>query len=172
VIPWLLYYRAKTQGGAKRMPAPAIRRVVTGHNDEGLAVVAIDDLAKGEIVTQIWETPGPMSNNIDDFEMGQRQPGPSIPKGAALRFVDINPGFRSAMHRTNTIDYVLIMDGELEMELDGGEWVHLTAGDIVVQRGTNHAWENKSSGICRLASVLIAAEPVSINGRTLDPTMV
>jgi quercetin dioxygenase-like cupin family protein len=76
------------------------------------------------------------------------------------------------MHRTNTIDYVFIMDGELEMELDGGEWVHLTAGDIVVQRGTNHAWENKSDRICRLASVLIAAEPVKIGNKVLEPTMV
>jgi len=153
------------------MPAPAIRRVVTGHNAEGLAIVAIDDQAKGEVVTQIWETPGPMSNNIDDWEIGQRQPGPSIPKGSALRFVDINPGFRSAMHRTNTIDYVFILDGELEMELDGGGSIHLTAGDIVVQRGTNHAWENKSDRICRLASVLIAAKPVTVNGKTLEPTM-
>jgi quercetin dioxygenase-like cupin family protein len=154
------------------MPAPAIRRVVTGHNADGLAIVALDDHAKGEIVTQIWETPGPVSNNVDDWEIGQHQPGPSIPKGSALRFVDINPGSRSAMHRTNTIDYVFILDGELEMELDGGEWVHLTAGDIVVQRGTNHAWENKSGRICRLASVLIAAEPVVVNGKTLEPTMV
>ena len=66
------------------------------------------------------------------------------------------------MHRTSTIDYVFILDGELEMELDGGEWVHLKAGDIVIQRGTNHAWENKSDRVCRLASVLIAAAPVVI----------
>ena len=49
------------------MPAPAIRRVVTGHNDEGLAIVAIDELVRGEVVTQIWETPGPLSNNVDDW---------------------------------------------------------------------------------------------------------
>jgi uncharacterized cupin superfamily protein len=81
-----------------------------------------------------------------------------MPAGSALRFVDINPGYRSAMHRTNSIDYVFILDGELEMELDGGEWVHLKAGDIVVQRGT-------------LASVLIAAEPVVINGQPLEATL-
>jgi naringenin degradation protein FdeH len=49
--------------------------------------------------------------------------------------------------------------------------VHLSAGDIVVQRGTNHAWENKSERVCRLASVLIAAEPVVVNGRVLEATM-
>jgi quercetin dioxygenase-like cupin family protein len=75
------------------------------------------------------------------------------------------------MHRTNSIDYVFILDGELEMELDGGEWVHLKAGDIVIQRGTNHAWENKSNRVCRLASVLVAAEPVVINGKPLEATL-
>jgi quercetin dioxygenase-like cupin family protein len=76
------------------------------------------------------------------------------------------------MHRTQTVDYVFILEGELEMELDGGEWVHLTAGDIVIQRGTNHAWENKSDRICRLASVLIKSAPTVAGGKALDPTMV
>jgi quercetin dioxygenase-like cupin family protein len=75
------------------------------------------------------------------------------------------------MHRTSSIDYVFILDGELEMELDGGEWVHLTPGDIVVQRGTNHAWENKSDRVCRLASVLIKAEPYVHQGRAMDETL-
>jgi mannose-6-phosphate isomerase-like protein (cupin superfamily) len=153
------------------MPAPEIRRVVTGHNGDGLAIVAIDDIAKGEIVTQGWETATVPSNNIDDFELGQGQPGPSIPAGSAWRFVDINPGYRSAMHRTSTIDYVMILSGELDMELDGGETVHLKAGDIVIQRGTNHAWVNNSGSVCRLASVLVAAEPVVVNGKTLEATM-
>jgi mannose-6-phosphate isomerase-like protein (cupin superfamily) len=153
------------------MPAPSIRRVVTGHNDEGLAVVFRDEVVEGEVVTQAWGTEMLPSNNVDDVAYGSSQPGPTIPGGSALRFVDINPGFRSAMHRTSTIDYVFILEGELEMELDGGEWVHLSAGDIVVQRGTNHAWENKSERVCRLASVLIAAEPVVVNGRVLEATM-
>jgi quercetin dioxygenase-like cupin family protein len=75
------------------------------------------------------------------------------------------------MHRTSTIDYVFILDGELEMELDGGEWVHLNAGDIVVQRGTNHAWQNRSDKICRLASVLINAEPYTLDGKPLPETL-
>lgn len=153
------------------MPAPSIRRVVTGHNDDGLAVVLLDEAVKGEIVTQAWGTETVPSNNVDDVEYGSSQPGPSVPRGTALRVVDINPGFRSAMHRTSTVDYVFILEGQLEMELDGGEWVHLSAGDIVVQRGTNHAWENKSDRVCRLASVLIAAEPVAVNGRVLEPTL-
>ncbi|HLF71004.1 MAG TPA: cupin domain-containing protein [Dehalococcoidia bacterium] len=153
------------------MPAPAIRRVVTGHNDKGLAIVALDEQVKGEIVTQIWGTEKVPSDNVSDWAYGVAQPGPTIPGGSALRFVDINPGFRSAMHRTSTIDYVFILEGELDMELDGGEWVHLNAGDIVVQRGTNHAWENKSDKVCRLASVLINAEPYTLDGKPLPETL-
>jgi mannose-6-phosphate isomerase-like protein (cupin superfamily) len=153
------------------VPPPAIRRVVTGHNAEGLAVVALDEVVQGSVVTQVWGTERPLSDNVSDWAYGASQPGPTMPGGSALRFVDINPGYRSAMHRTNSIDYVFILDGELDMELDGGEWVHLKAGDIVVQRGTNHAWENKSDRVCRLASVLIAAEPVVINGLPLEATL-
>jgi len=153
------------------MPAPAIRRVVTGHDEAGLAIVALDETVKGEAVTQVWGTDKLPSNNRDDWAYGTSQPGPTVPGGSALRIVDILPGYRSAMHRTQTIDYVLILEGELDMELDGGQWVHLQAGDVVVQRGTNHAWENKSNRVCRLASVLIAAEPVRIGDRVLEPTL-
>jgi quercetin dioxygenase-like cupin family protein len=153
------------------MPPPAVRRVVTGHNDSGLSIVALDDVAQGSVVTQVWGTEKVLSDNVSDWSYGISQPGPHMPGGSALRMVDILPGYRSAMHRTNSVDYVMILDGELEMELDGGEWVHLQAGDVVIQRGTNHAWENKSDRVCRLASVLIAAEPVVINGKPLEATL-
>jgi quercetin dioxygenase-like cupin family protein len=153
------------------MPAPEIRRVVTGHNAQGLAIVALDEMVTGDVVTQAWGTQKQPSDNVSDWDYGVSQPGPTMPGGSALRFVDINPGYRSAMHRTSSVDYVFILDGELEMELDGGEWVHLKAGDIVIQRGTNHAWENKSNRTCRLASVLIAAEPVKIDGKPLEATL-
>ena len=153
------------------MPAPEIRRVVTGHNAEGLAIVALDETVQGEVVTQVWGTTKQPSDNVSDWDYGVSQPGPTIPTGSALRIVDINPGYRSAMHRTNSVDYVFILAGELEMELDGGELVHLKTGDIVIQRGTNHAWENKSNGVCRLASVLMAADAVQIDGKPLEATM-
>ena len=153
------------------MPAPSIRRIVTGHNEQGLAIVALDERVQGEVVTQVWGTDKVPSDNISDWTYGYSQPGPTVPTGSALRMVDINPGYRSAMHRTNSIDYVFILDGQLEMELDGGEWVHLTAGDVVIQRGTNHAWENKSNAICRLASVLVAADPYEHKGKPLEATL-
>ena len=61
------------------------------------------------------------------------------------------------MHRTESIDYAVVMSGEIDMLLDDSE-VHLKAGDVVVQRGTNHAWANRGDGPCRIAFVLIGAD--------------
>jgi quercetin dioxygenase-like cupin family protein len=63
---------------------------------------------------------------------------------------------------------VIILDGELEIELDSGEWIHLAAGDVVIRRGTMHAWENNSDRNCRIAALLIGAQPVVIDGRVLE----
>ena len=73
------------------------------------------------------------------------------------------------MHRTFSIDYGIILTGQLELELDGGEIVPLSAGDIVVQRGTNHIWRNPSTDtVCRVAFVLIEAKPVLVDGKVMD----
>jgi len=62
-----------------------------------------------------------------------------------------------AMHRTKTIDYALILSGEIDMLLDDSE-IHLNPGDVVIQRGTNHAWVNRGNAPCRIAFVLIDAK--------------
>ena len=65
------------------------------------------------------------------------------------------------MHRTPSIDYVIVMSGEIDMLLDDSE-VHLKAGDIMIQQGTNHAWVNRGSEVCRIAFVLIdGIDPLS-----------
>jgi quercetin dioxygenase-like cupin family protein len=65
------------------------------------------------------------------------------------------------MHRTETIDYVIVITGEVEMDLDDST-VTLRAGDVMVQRGTNHAWVNRTDKLARIAFVLIDAEPLGI----------
>ncbi|HLJ25049.1 MAG TPA: cupin domain-containing protein [Candidatus Acidoferrales bacterium] len=62
-----------------------------------------------------------------------------------------------AMHRTRTIDYAIIVSGEIDMLLDDTE-VHMKAGDVLVQRGTNHAWVNRSSAPCKVAFILVDAK--------------
>src|SRR5204862_6207393 len=65
----------------------------------------------------------------------------------------------AAMHRTRSIDYAIVLDGEIDMLLDDSE-VHLQAGDVLVQQGTNHAWVNRGSRTCRMAFVLIDAKEI------------
>jgi mannose-6-phosphate isomerase-like protein (cupin superfamily) len=68
-----------------------------------------------------------------------------------------HPPRHPAIHRTRTIDYVIVLEGEIDLLLDDGE-VRLSAGDVVVQRGTNHAWINRGKAVCRLGMVFIDAE--------------
>jgi quercetin dioxygenase-like cupin family protein len=76
------------------------------------------------------------------------------------------------MHRTESIDYTVCWGGEIDLELDGGEVKRVRAGDVVILRGSNHIWHNRSDGPCRLATVLVDAEPVTVNGKRLDASWV
>jgi quercetin dioxygenase-like cupin family protein len=70
-------------------------------------------------------------------------------------------------HRTDSIDYAVVMAGEIEMDLDG-EVVKLKAGDVLVQRGTIHNWINRGTEACVIAFVLVSAKPVTVGGKTLN----
>ncbi|HWC28548.1 MAG TPA: cupin domain-containing protein [Dehalococcoidia bacterium] len=153
------------------MPGPLVRRVVTGHNPEGLATIQTDDVAQGDRFTLIWTTEGFPVDNTGAADGGKRDVGITLTGGTVFRIGEIAPGARSPMHRTNSVDYGIVLDGELDMEVDGGESVHLRAGDVVVQRGTNHAWINKGSRPAKMAWILIDADPVRVGDRILEPTM-
>ena len=153
------------------MPGPAVRRVVTGHNAKAEAVILKDEVTQGERFTLIWTTEGFPVDNTSPEDGGRRDVGITMPGGTVFRIGEIAPGGRSPMHRTNSVDYGIVLDGELDMELDDGEVVHLQAGDVVVQRGTNHAWINKSDRPCRMAWILIDADPVKVGDQELQPTM-
>jgi quercetin dioxygenase-like cupin family protein len=153
------------------VPGPAVRRVITGHDSEGRAIVETDEVTQGERFSLIWTTKGfPVDNTLTE-DGGKRDVGITLQGGSVFRIGEIAPGSRSPMHRTNSVDYGIVLQGNLDMELDGGDVVHLKAGDVVVQRGTNHAWINNRAEPCRMAWILIDADPVSIGDRTLEPTM-
>ncbi|HXQ50866.1 MAG TPA: cupin domain-containing protein [Stellaceae bacterium] len=154
-----------------------IRRIVTGHDERGRAVFRSDERLAGVPVeggvaefAVAWSTTVSPADNDDPFDGAKRAVGLACPGGTVLRFVDIAPGRRSPMHRTNSIDYGIVLAGELDLELDDGAVRHLHAGDVVVQRGTMHAWVNNGTVPCRMAFVLIDAKPAAAGGRTLDPT--
>jgi len=154
-----------------------IRRVVTGHDEKGRAVFKSDEAIAGTPVeggvaefALCWTTDRSPADNDDPVDGATRAVGLACPGGTVLRFVDIAPGRRSPMHRTNSIDYGIVISGELDLELDDGAMTHLRPGDVVVQRGTMHAWVNNGANWCRIAFVLIDAKPASVGGNVLPPT--
>ena len=173
-----------------------IRRVVTGHDEQGKAVVLSDadapavrtvPLWPGLVSTDLWKTgaaPVVLGRAEPDPTLGPRTLQPS-PRGTIFRISIVPPETESIlaldanaakevfrgvgngeastlghgarhplMHRTETLDYALVLEGEITMLLDDSE-VHLKAGDVVIQRGTNHAWSNRSGKPVRMLYVLI-----------------
>jgi quercetin dioxygenase-like cupin family protein len=151
---------------------PPIRRVVTGHNATNIAKVLLDAPATnakssgpGMASTLIWCTdraPADISVGEKVEDMGARILGTAPPaKGSRFAVIDFPPGNKPHMHRTETIDYVIVIEGEIEMDMDDST-VKLKAGDVMVQRGTNHAWANRGNERARVAFVLIDAGPLGI----------
>ena len=144
-----------------------LRRIVTGHDSQGQAVLWKDGQpprqfsgADKVVATLVWATDATPFDYLRDEDMGERQLGIAPPAGGTrFSVVEIQPGNAPHLHRTDSIDYVICMQGEVEMRLDAGTSVKLAAGDVLVQRGTNHAWVNHGPGVCRLAVVLIDGTP-------------
>ena len=150
-----------------------IRRVVTGHDDQGRAKVMIDEQVTNSFSPRpnaefsvIWSSEGfPVDN--DGFEdPSNLSIGTTRDSGSVFRIVSFGPGVAPRNHRTDSIDYAVVMSGEIDMVLDV-ETVRLKAGDVLVQRGTVHNWINNGSVPCVIAFALISAKPVSINGKPL-----
>ena len=97
-----------------------------------------------------------------------RETGTTHENGTVFRILELQPGNTPRVHRTDSLDYAVIMKGEIDMELETGEITHLKAGDVIVQRGTVHNWINNGTEPCVIAFVLIAAKPVEIGGKVLN----
>ena len=154
----------------------AIRRVVTGHDAQGRAIVTIDETCRNVISRRashsscmIWSTGESPTDNGDGEDGGARAVATTDPNGTVFRLVEYGPGVAPRNHRTESIDYAVVMSGEIDMEMDGTT-VHLRAGDVLVQRGTIHNWVNRGSKPCLIASVLVAAKPVERAGKVLAAT--
>jgi len=151
-----------------------IRRVVTGHDKQGRAKVLIDEQVKNVISNRpgatssvIWQTTGFPINNDGDHDPSDQKIATTVDNGTVFRVLKFDPGVSPRNHRTDSIDYAVVMSGEIDMELDIGT-VHLKAGDVLVQRGTVHNWINNGKEPCVIAFALISAKPVSAGGKTLE----
>ena len=160
------------------------RRVVTGHDERGVSVFASDGpvpvvrtAPDGALFCEIWgtaATPAPVAAAEPDPTLGALTVPPS-PNGTKIRITVYPPGMVSPMHRTQTVDYGIVLSGEVVLVLDDSETV-LRAGDVVIQRGTNHRWENRSAETARMAFVLVdgaftAELLATLGGDVLDGLM-
>jgi quercetin dioxygenase-like cupin family protein len=163
---------AMAQERAAVASAQPIRRVVTGHDASRTARVIKDGPAtnarrgaSGSVSTLIWSTdraPADIAIGETVEDLGARILGTAPPRnGSRFVVIDYPPGNKGVMHRTETIDYVIVLAGEIDMELDNST-VKLRAADVLVQRGTHHAWHNRGTAPARLAFVLIDASPLGI----------
>jgi quercetin dioxygenase-like cupin family protein len=145
-------------------PMPIIpRRVVTGHDDNGVSVFTGDGpvpvvrtAPDGATFYEIWGTdaaPAPIDARAADPALDALTVPPA-PNGTKIRINEFPPGVASPVHRTQSVDYGIVLSGEVVLVLDDSETV-LRAGDIVVQRGTSHRWENRSPATARMAFILI-----------------
>ena len=161
-----------------------IRRVVSGHDERGRSVILMDSEIGNVIdadqesagtlaLAELWctsETPADNSGTRD-----QARPSFELlpdTQGSLLRFFEIapepagtakpgaggdaHPGF----HTTDTLDYIIVLEGEIFAMLEEGETL-LQAGDVLIQRGTNHAWSNRSDRPCRMAAIMLDAKPAA-----------
>jgi quercetin dioxygenase-like cupin family protein len=150
-----------------------IRRVVTGHDQNGRAVIAIDEICKNVVSRRpkhescvVWSTGSFPSDNSSDEDGGARPVATTDPNGTVFRIGMYHPGVAPRNHRTESVDYAIVMSGEIVMEIDGAT-VHLRAGDVLVQRGTIHNWTNPGTEPCIIAFVLVAADAVERAGKLL-----
>ena len=142
---------------------PPVRRVVTGRDKDGRSVVVLDDepspakVGAGEstrTVVEVWAT------TVAGTDVAREKPARSETLGlnaTEIRVVDIPPGARREMHRTDTIDYGIVAFGEVYLVLESSERL-LQCGDIVVQRGTLHSWQNRSESVARLVFVNMSGQ--------------
>lgn len=153
---------------------PPVQRVVTGHDENGRAMFKSEDVSPTRMIPSgdaafllLWTTATVPADNNDETDGRERDAGLTLSQGSVIRIVDMLPGKESPMHRTNSIDYGIVMKGEIELELEDGRKKMIREGGIVIQRGTNHLWRNISDKPCRIAFVLIEAPAYVHDGQPL-----
>ena len=153
---------------------PLVQRVVTGHDENGRAVFRSEDFRPTRMIPSgdasfltIWSTETVPADNNDERDGRDLPTGLTLERGSVIRITDMLPGKESPMHRTNSIDYGIVLQGEVELELDDGRKATIREGGVIVQRGTNHLWRNTSDTVCRIAFILIEAPAYLHEGRPL-----
>lgn len=164
------------------------RRIVTGHNAQGKAIIDDDKLLQPfdpfsdnggsphsgrEGFINLWKTdsfPAKVLGPWEEYNGKRMSLADEV--GTTARIVDFVPGGKPLMHRTISLDFGLVLEGEIVMELDDGVETTLKQHDMAVQRGTIHAWKNVSDKHARMFFVLLPSEKINIGGQELEATAI
>jgi quercetin dioxygenase-like cupin family protein len=167
---------------SQKSPFPTVQRHITTHDDQGLAVFSNQVPAANPMVVNPDNIAFALSYTTKSFPIDMKDdgdvstyqgflespPGLTVSNGSVLRHVDIPPGVSCKMHRTVSLDYGILLEGEVECILDSGEVRALRRGDVVVQRGTMHAWRNPNEKEwCRMVFVLLPCRELELGGKKL-----
>ncbi|KXG50740.1 Cupin 2, conserved barrel [Penicillium griseofulvum] len=164
---------------------PYIRRYITTHNTEGESVflshAQVPDYLPstpsgddGEIALLYATTSMPASVGSEADvamydEFLHQPPGITVDGGTVFRLIDLRPGRATPMHRTVSVDYGVIIEGEVDLVLDSGASRSMHRGDVSVQRGTAHSFRNRSdTKWCRMLFVYLPMEKLNIQGKDLE----
>lgn len=185
--PYHLAHRAKhlPKAMSRKKDLPDIRRYITTHSTEGEAVF----LSHSQIPEYIPSKPIADEGDIallfatvthpiiveDETDLSayddllHTSPGLTTPQGTVLRTIDLRPKSKTPMHRTVSLDYGIILEGEVDLILDSGQTRTMKRGDICIQRGTAHSFRNRSqTEWCRLLFVFLPMKTINIKGRDLE----
>ncbi|KAJ7441672.1 hypothetical protein B0H11DRAFT_2292345 [Mycena galericulata] len=159
---------------------PDARLVVTGHSPDGTSIFTFDDVRKpfapfgpaGSRFTNFHVSPTvPASNTAPYPELSAVLPR-CPPEGVLFCITDIPAGASAPMHRTLSVDYAVVLSGEIVCSLDGGDEKTIKTGEFMVQRGANHAWHNRTQEMCRILVVMVGTEKIVLaDGKALEQTV-
>ncbi|KAJ9497607.1 hypothetical protein H2202_007031 [Exophiala xenobiotica] len=169
---------------ADRNSLRTVSRFVTGHNKvDGTSVFQIDvgssppvrQLPDGMQIFDCYMTQGFPINVAGESDISvyerliHNPPGIVVPNGSAARIVDIPPAYTSPMHRSMSLNYNFVIEGEVDVLLDSGETRSLRRGDVLVQRAINHAWRNRSeTEWARITAVVLPVQDIQVGGTGLQ----
>lgn len=148
-----------------------MRRVVTGWSESGEPVVLFDGEPPGQFdfgeasAVEVWSTAAVPAGfrHTADPTLGDFRVEPPL-GGSVCRLATYRPGANVEVHATQTVDYIIVIVGELTM-IFGDREIVLGPGDVVVQQATPHGWANRGTTECTIAGVLLTAEGASVGGR-------
>ncbi|OBR11653.1 Cupin [Colletotrichum higginsianum IMI 349063] len=161
---------------------PRVVRHITGHNAEGKSIFLSTDVgdhhrdlgdksAISNIVYSTNQVPVELNGDVDVKYARENEPGITVKGGSVCRMIDFGPGAVSPMHRVNSIDYAIVLEGVFKMILDSGEERIMQRGDIAIQRATAHRWINVTGNgllAARMLFVLLDVNDVHVAGDKVE----